>query len=144
MATFLGKALLVAGLGFEAYTLLTHSDTISKFNLNYSRGLSKLPLGSDVTGILYNQETIARYAVVALYALSVFILFLRSKLIKFLVLLGTVWIIPGVIINTLLLANPYLDKSENAHFLLLQNFAIIGGLFYLLGEESVPTPKRPT
>ena len=44
--------------------------------------------------------------------------------------------------NTLLLANPYLDKSENAHFLLLQNLAIIGGLFYLLGEEPIVSAKK--
>lgn len=41
-----------------------------------------------------------------------------------------------MILNTLILANPWLDKSENAHFLLLQNLAIIGGLFYLLGEPT--------
>lgn len=90
--TTLGKLLLVAGLGFEAYTLFSHADTISKFNLNYSRGLAKLPLSSDITAHLYNQETVARYTLVALYAFSLFIIFIKSKFINFLVLLGMSWI----------------------------------------------------
>lgn len=48
----------------------------------------------------------------------------------------------GVVLNTLILANPYLDKSENSHFLLLQNLAIIGGLFYLLGQDNQSCPVK--
>jgi hypothetical protein len=48
MATFLGKVLLVAGLGFEAWTLYEHPDTISKFNVNYGRGLKQLPLDGEI------------------------------------------------------------------------------------------------
>ena len=52
MAASLGKLLLVAGLGFEAFTLFSHQDTISKFNMNFERGLTKIPLSSDITGML--------------------------------------------------------------------------------------------
>lgn len=93
MSAFFGRLLLVAGLGFEAYNLFTHSDTISKFNLNYSRGLAKLPLNESITSHLYNQETIARYVVFALYVVSALLLFVRSKFITFLVLVGINYLI---------------------------------------------------
>ena len=93
MATFLGKALLVAGLGFEAFTLYSHADTISKFNVNYERGLRKLPVGAEVTDHLADKETIVRLVIVALYALSAFLLISRTKIVKFFVLIGNIQII---------------------------------------------------
>lgn len=91
MATFLGKALLVAGLGFEAYTLYSHTETISKFNTNYERGLRKLPIDTQYTNLLSDKETIVRLVIVALYALSVLLLLTKSRFIKFLVLVGKMY-----------------------------------------------------
>ena len=47
----------------------------------------------------------------------------------------------GVVLNTLIMSNPYVDKSESVHFLLLQNLAIIGGLLFLQGEKN-DEPKK--
>lgn len=91
MATFLGKALLIAGLGFEAYTLYSHSETISKFNVNYERGLRKLSANSQHINLLTDKETIVRLTIVALYALSLLLLATKSKFIKLLVLIGNIY-----------------------------------------------------
>jgi hypothetical protein len=93
MATCLGKVLLVSGLGFEAWTLYEHPDTISKFNVNYGRGLRQLPLDGEIKTQLADKETIVRLVIVGLYALSIFIPLLRAKFIKFFVAIGKIEII---------------------------------------------------
>ena len=49
-----------------------------------------------------------------------------------------------MILNTAILTNPLLDNSEQTMHLMLQNVAILGGLFYLLGTESWSTRGKVT
>ena len=89
MTTFLGKTLLVAALCFEAFSLYSHQDTISKFNTNFERGLRRVSfLSSDAVSFLSDKETMVRMLVIVHYALSLLMIVTKSKLVKFLVMLG--------------------------------------------------------
>lgn len=90
MAELLGKLLIVAGLGFQAYDLYTSEDTSNKFSSNFEKALRKgTHYGVDLNSFIAGKAEIVKLVVVALYALSALILLTRSKFIRFLVILGT-------------------------------------------------------
>ena len=94
MAAFVGKLLLVAGLGFQAYDLFTSEDTSNKFSSNFDKALRRgSHYGVDLSPFISHKAELFRFIIIALYALSALITVTKSKIIKFLVILGIIKII---------------------------------------------------
>lgn len=94
MLSFLGRALIVLSLGFSAFSLYGHSETISKFNSNLPSILKQCGcVPADVIKIVTEQLLAVRLAVVGLLALSAFLLIKpSSKFLTFLVLVGNAFL----------------------------------------------------
>jgi len=90
MLSFLGRALFVLSLGFTAFTLYQHNETINKFNINLPAALKQCGcIPSDTIKLVTENILYIRLAVVGLLSLSALLLVKpASKFLAFLVFVG--------------------------------------------------------
>lgn len=121
-----GKFIMAVSLCFFAFTLVEDQPTIAAFNKQLNSVLTSCDcIPVEVAALM--QEYL-RFVVVGLLGCSVFMVFVRSSFVKFLVLLG-------IVILVYIKHHPIRKIPDIYDTQFWESIAIIGGLIFLMGAD---------